>query len=105
MNYGGSVKSRTDDTKTHQLARKLFCTSNISFVQWILLKVRIFTEPHPMPREVEPSLNEKQFLLRALEENLRIDGRAFDEARELELNLGDEPGTAEVPLGKTRSVI
>jgi len=57
-----------------------------------------------MPREAEPSLNEKQFVLRALEENFRTDGRSFDQFRELELNFGDEYGVADVKLGKTRSV-
>ncbi len=55
-----------------------------------------------MPREVEPSLNEKQFVLQALQEGLRIDGRNFDEFRKLELNFGDEYGVADVRLGKTR---
>lgn len=55
-----------------------------------------------MPREAEPSLNEKQFVTQALQEHLRLDNRAFDEYRPIELNFGDEYGTAEVKLGKTR---
>lgn len=55
-----------------------------------------------MPREVEPSLNEKQFVTQALQEHLRLDNRAFDEYRPIELSFGDEYGTAEVKLGKTR---
>jgi exosome complex component RRP45 len=55
-----------------------------------------------MPKEAEPSQNEKQFVLRALQENLRIDGRAFDQFRDLELTFGDEYGVADVRLGKTR---
>lgn len=55
-----------------------------------------------MPREAEPSLNERQFVLKALEENLRLDGRAFDKYRPLELTFGDEYGVADVSLGKTR---
>ncbi|KAK4456113.1 ribosomal protein S5 domain 2-type protein, partial [Podospora aff. communis PSN243] len=55
-----------------------------------------------MPREAEPSLNERQFVLKALEENLRLDGRAFDKYRPLELTFGDEYGVADVTLGKTR---
>ena len=54
-----------------------------------------------MPREVELSLNEKQFILRALQENLRVDGRSFDQFRELDLTLGDEYGVTNVKLGKT----
>jgi exosome complex component RRP45 len=55
-----------------------------------------------MPRDVEPSLNEKQFFAKALQENIRIDGRVFDQFRELELEFGDEYGVADVRLGKTR---
>ncbi|KAL1870531.1 hypothetical protein VTK73DRAFT_2605 [Phialemonium thermophilum] len=55
-----------------------------------------------MPREAEPSLNEKQFVLQALKENLRLDGREFDQYRPLDLRFGDEYGVADVRLGKTR---
>ncbi|KAK1769284.1 exosome complex component rrp45 [Phialemonium atrogriseum] len=55
-----------------------------------------------MPREAEPSLNEKQFVLQALKENLRLDGREFDQYRGIELQFGDEHGVANVTLGKTR---
>jgi exosome complex component RRP45 len=55
-----------------------------------------------MPREVEPSLNERQFFAKALGEGLRFDGRAFDQFRELELEFGDEFGVCDVRLGKTR---
>lgn len=55
-----------------------------------------------MPREAEPSLNEKQFALQALKENLRQDGREFDQYRPLDLTFGDEYGHADVKLGKTR---
>ncbi|KAK3995976.1 hypothetical protein QBC44DRAFT_318879 [Cladorrhinum sp. PSN332] len=55
-----------------------------------------------MPREAEPSLNEKQFILQALQENLRLDGRQLDQYRPLELTFGDQYGVADVTLGKTR---
>jgi exosome complex component RRP45 len=55
-----------------------------------------------MPRQVEPSLNERQFFTKALQENLRIDGRSFDQFRALELEFGDEYGVCDVRLGKTR---
>ncbi|KAI9733740.1 MAG: hypothetical protein M1818_007154 [Claussenomyces sp. TS43310] len=58
-----------------------------------------------MPREVEPSLNEKQFVLHALQENTRTDGRAFDQFRELDLTFGDEYGVADVRLGNTRVLV
>lgn len=55
-----------------------------------------------MPRESEPSLNERAFVLQALRENIRLDGRAFDAFRDMELSFGDEYGVADVRLGKTR---
>ncbi|SPO02808.1 probable rRNA processing protein [Cephalotrichum gorgonifer] len=58
-----------------------------------------------MPREAEPSLNEKAFVLQALEDKKRLDGRAFDEYRSLELTFGDEHGVADVKLGKTRVLV
>lgn len=57
-----------------------------------------------MPREHEPSLNEKQFVTQALQENLRLDGRDLDQYRPLELTFGDQHGVAEVTLGKTKFV-
>lgn len=57
-----------------------------------------------MPREVEPSLNEKQFILQALQENLRVDGRPFDQFRGLDLTFGEEYGVTNVKLGKTMFV-
>ena len=55
-----------------------------------------------MPREAEPSLNERIFILQALRENIRLDGRAFNSFRDMELSFGDEYGVADVRLGKTR---
>ncbi|KAJ9151727.1 Exosome complex component rrp45 [Pleurostoma richardsiae] len=55
-----------------------------------------------MPREAEPSLNEKTFVSQALQENLRLDGRDFDQYRPLELTFGEEYGVVDVKLGKTR---
>ncbi|KAL1839122.1 hypothetical protein VTJ49DRAFT_1853 [Mycothermus thermophilus] len=55
-----------------------------------------------MPRDHEPSLNEKQFVTQALQENLRLDGRELDQYRPLELRFGDQHGVAEVTLGKTK---
>jgi exosome complex component RRP45 len=54
-----------------------------------------------MPREAEPSLNERQFFAKALLENIRLDGRGFDQFRSLELDFGDY-GVTDVRLGKTR---
>ncbi|TDZ18379.1 Exosome complex component rrp45 [Colletotrichum sidae] len=58
-----------------------------------------------MPREAEPSANEKAFVTQALKENLRLDGRQFDEYRKIQLTFGDEYGVADVELGKTRVLV
>lgn len=58
-----------------------------------------------MPREAEISLNEREFIKQALQEQIRIDRRAFDAFRPLELTFGDEYGVADVQLGKTRYMI
>ncbi|KAI1487463.1 ribosomal protein S5 domain 2-type protein [Biscogniauxia mediterranea] len=55
-----------------------------------------------MPREAEPSLNERAFIVQALQEGLRVDGRALDEFRKLDLQFGDQYGLADLTLGKTR---
>lgn len=55
-----------------------------------------------MPRELDPTINEKSFILDALNQKLRIDGRDLDAFRELELSFGDDYGLADVRLGKTR---
>ncbi|KAF2834349.1 exoribonuclease [Patellaria atrata CBS 101060] len=57
-----------------------------------------------MPREAEPSLNEREFIHQALREQTRIDGRALDAFRELRLQFGDERGVVDVRLGKTRVI-
>ncbi|KAK8194574.1 ribosomal protein S5 domain 2-type protein [Phyllosticta capitalensis] len=55
-----------------------------------------------MPREAELSRNERDFIVQALGENIRLDGRKFDTFRDLDLSFGDEYGVADVKLGKTR---
>lgn len=55
-----------------------------------------------MPREVEPSINERAFVLEALRNNIRLDGRALDTYRRLEISFGEDYGAADVRLGKTR---
>ncbi|KAK8055833.1 hypothetical protein PG993_001060 [Apiospora rasikravindrae] len=57
-----------------------------------------------MPREAEPSQNEKDFILKAVREGHRLDGRALDEFRQLDLKFGDQYGVADVTLGKTRII-
>ncbi|KAK8214667.1 ribosomal protein S5 domain 2-type protein [Phyllosticta capitalensis] len=55
-----------------------------------------------MPRETELSRNERDFIVQALGENIRLDGRKFDAFRDLDLSFGDEYGVADVKLDKTR---
>lgn len=55
-----------------------------------------------MPKELDPSTNEKLFILEALSHDLRLDGRTLDAFRPLELSFGREYGLADVRLGKTR---
>lgn len=55
-----------------------------------------------MPREAEPSINERAFILEALQEKIRLDGRSLDAYRALEISFGDDFGAVEVQLGKTR---
>lgn len=55
-----------------------------------------------MPREAGASLNEHTFILEALREGVRLDGRQLDAFRQLDLAFGDEYGVADVRLGKTR---
>jgi exosome complex component RRP45 len=58
-----------------------------------------------MPREAELSNNEREFILQALREGIRVDGRKFDAYRDLELEFGDQYGAVDLRLGKTRYVL
>ena len=55
-----------------------------------------------MPRETPFSLNEKEFIVSALQQGVRLDNRPFDQFRELSLAFGDEHGAVDVSIGKTR---
>ncbi|KAF3938247.1 hypothetical protein ABW19_dt0205312 [Dactylella cylindrospora] len=55
-----------------------------------------------MPKEPEISLTEKTFVLEALKQNLRIDGRNLESYRDIQLTFGDDYGYVDVRLGKTR---
>ena len=56
-----------------------------------------------MPRDLEPSLNTRNFTLIALQNDLRLDSRSLTQARPLKLTFGDTLGCAYVELGKTKS--
>ena len=55
-----------------------------------------------MPKETDLSLNEKTFILSALSQSVRLDGRSFDSFRDLTFTFGEEYGLVDVRLGKTR---
>jgi len=55
-----------------------------------------------MPREVDISNIERNFILEALEQHARVDGRRLDQFRSIDLKFGDEYGTVTLQLGKTR---
>ena len=56
-----------------------------------------------MPRDLEPSLNTRNFTLGALQNDLRLDGRGLSQTRPLTLSFGETLGCAYVELGKTKS--
>jgi exosome complex component RRP45 len=58
-----------------------------------------------MPREADISTNERAFVLAAIREEVRVDGRALDEYRPIDLAFGDEYGVADVRIGKTRVLV
>ncbi|KAI4250458.1 MAG: hypothetical protein L6R40_000056 [Gallowayella cf. fulva] len=55
-----------------------------------------------MPREEEPSNNERAFILEAFQQDIRLDGRGLESYRNINLSFGDDHGVADVQLGKTR---
>ena len=55
-----------------------------------------------MPRGLDVSNVERTFILEALSQSVRIDGRALDQLRRIELDFAEEYGAATVRLGKTR---
>jgi exosome complex component RRP45 len=55
-----------------------------------------------MVKVLEPSVNETEFLLSALTEGKRVDGRGVYDVRSVEILLGADYGQVEVQLGRTR---
>lgn len=55
-------------------------------------------------RALSPSIPEKEFVLEALAQGLRVDGRVPLEMRQPVLSFGPEFGYVECSLGKTKSV-
>ena len=54
-----------------------------------------------MPREIDPPTVQRDFVLAALKEGKRLDGRALFEMRNISLEFGDDLGCCECRLGKT----
>lgn len=57
-----------------------------------------------MNKEAPLSIAERDFILNALREDVRLDGRQPDQLRPLNVSFGDEYGHVKVQLGKTRYV-
>jgi exosome complex component RRP45 len=57
-----------------------------------------------MSKEAQLSVAERDFILEALRDNVRLDGRGTDEFRPLNLSFGDEYGHVKLQVGKTRLV-
>lgn len=57
-----------------------------------------------MSKEAQLSVAERDFILEALRENVRLDGRGPDQFRSLNLSFGDEYGHVKLQVGKTRFV-
>lgn len=57
-----------------------------------------------MSREAPLSVAERDFILEALRENARLDGRGADQFRPLDISFGEEHGHVKLQLGKTRYV-
>jgi exosome complex component RRP45 len=55
-----------------------------------------------MVKDTDPSINENAFLLEALKQGKRVDGREVYDMRSIEITLGNDYGYAEVRLGKTK---
>lgn len=57
-----------------------------------------------MSKENPLAVPEREFILEALEQNVRLDGRRADDIRPLDISFGEEYGHVKVQLGKTRFV-
>jgi exosome complex component RRP45 len=55
-----------------------------------------------MSKEAQLSIAERDFILEALRENVRLDGRQPDDYRPLNISFGEEYGHVNLQLGKTK---
>jgi exosome complex component RRP45 len=58
-----------------------------------------------MNKEAALSIAERDFILDALREDVRLDGRAADQLRPLKLSFEEEYGHVKVQLGKTSLIV
>ncbi|KAF9893407.1 hypothetical protein FE257_011839 [Aspergillus nanangensis] len=58
-----------------------------------------------MNKEAPLSITERDFILNALRENVRLDGRESDQLRPLSISFGQEYGHVKVKLGKTSLIV
>ena len=58
--------------------------------------------PSTMSKEAQLSIAERDFILEALHENVRLDGRQPDDYRPLNISFGEEYGHVKLQLGKTK---
>ncbi|KAL3467161.1 ribosomal protein S5 domain 2-type protein [Aspergillus heterothallicus] len=58
-----------------------------------------------MNKEAPLSIAERDFILDALREDVRLDGRSADQLRPLKLSFGEEYGHVKVQLGKTSLIV
>ncbi|KAI9927667.1 hypothetical protein ASPWEDRAFT_119483 [Aspergillus wentii DTO 134E9] len=58
-----------------------------------------------MNKEAPLSIAERDFILNALREDVRLDGREADQLRPLKVSFGDEYGHVKVQLGKTSLIV
>lgn len=58
-----------------------------------------------MSKEAPLSIAERDFILEALREDVRLDGRGADQFRPLNITFGDEYGHVKLQLGKTSLIV
>lgn len=55
-----------------------------------------------MAKDIEVSTSESAFILETLRQNYRLDGRSFDQFRDVKIEFGEEYGDVMVEMGKTK---
>jgi hypothetical protein len=58
-----------------------------------------------MSKEAQLSIAERDFILEALREDVRLDGRQPDQFRPMDITFGEEYGHVKLQLGKTRCAL